>query len=71
MPSTGVPELRRSATSASSSSSRTRRIAAGKAPTPGRMTPSAARTARGSLVIEASAPTRSSAFSTERRLPIP
>ena len=56
MPSTGVPELRRSATSASSSSSRTRRIAAGKAPTPGRITPSAARTAWGSAVIEASAP---------------
>ena len=30
-----------------------------------------ARTASGSLVITASAPTRSSAFSTERRLPIP
>ena len=51
--------------------SRTRSIARGKAPTPGRISPSASRTAPGSAVTVAVAPTCSSAFSTERRLPIP
>ena len=54
MPSTGVPALTRSATRTSSSSSRTLCMAAGKAPTPGRMRPSAARAASGSLVTSAS-----------------
>jgi hypothetical protein len=52
-------------------SSRMTRIAAGKAPTPGSRTPSAARSASWSAVIDVRAPTRASAFSTERRLPIP
>jgi hypothetical protein len=43
----------------------------GKAPTPGSRTPSAARSASWSAVIDVRAPTRASAFSTERRLPIP
>jgi hypothetical protein len=46
-------------------------IAFGKAPTPGRISPSAARIVSASLAIFAVAPTCSSAFSTERRLPIP
>ena len=71
MPRIGTPASRRSAISSSSPSSRTRSIALGKAPTPGRITPSAARTSAASLVIVALAPTCSSAFSTERRLPIP
>ena len=48
-----------------------RPIALGNAPTPGSTTPSAASAAAGSLVISASAPTFSNAFSTERRFPIP
>ena len=47
-------------------------IAFGNAPTPGSTSPSAARSASWSRVITASrAPTCSSAFSTERRLPMP
>ena len=42
-----------------------------KAPTPGSTTPSAAAISSGSAVSRASAPTRSSAFWAERRLPIP
>ena len=51
--------------------SRMRLIAFGKAPTPGRMMPSADRISALSDVSTAIAPTRSAAFSTERRLPIP
>ena len=46
-------------------------IARGNAPTPGTTSPSAARMTSWSFVIVGAAPTRASAFSTERRLPIP
>ena len=47
------------------------RIACGNAPTPGTMIPSAARISSCERVIAAAAPTCASAFSTDRRLPIP
>ena len=71
MPSTGVPAASRSEISPPSSSSSIRSIAFANAPTPGSTRPSASAASSGSLVITASAPTRSKAFSTERRLPIP
>ena len=71
MPSTGVPSPTRASISRSKPSSRTRAIAFGKAPTPGRTRPSAPAAASASAVRTTSAPTCSKAFSTERRLPIP
>ena len=41
------------------------------APTPGRTTPGAAAIRSGSRVTSAACPTRSSAFCTDRRFPIP
>ena len=46
-------------------------MACGKAPTPGRISASARRTAAGSAEISATPPSSSMAFCTERRLPIP
>ena len=46
-------------------------IARGNAPTPGTTRPAAARSAPWSALTSALTPTCSSAFSTERRLPIP
>ena len=66
-----MPSRARSAISASSPSARRLRIAAGNAPTPGTTMPSAALSASWSAVTVTRAPTRSTAFSTERRLPIP
>jgi len=71
MPRIGTPAARRSSISSSRPSARTPSIAFGKAPTPGRISPSAARIVSASLAIVAVAPTCSSAFSTERRLPMP
>ena len=68
-PASPPPRARR--TSSSRPSSRMARIAAAKAPTPGTTRPSAARSASWSAVSATRAPTRSSAFSTLRRLPIP
>ncbi len=71
IPSTGVPLSARSRITSSSPSARSRRIASGNAPTPGTTTASAERISSWSAVRRTSAPTCSSAFSTERRLPIP
>ncbi len=70
-PSSGAPAAARSRRTSSSPSRATLRIASGKAPTPGRITPSAARIASASDVMTGRAPTCSSAFSTLRRLPMP
>ena len=71
MPSIGRPAASSSPISTSNSSSRRLPIALGKAPTPGSTAPSAARISSWSRVRTAVAPARSSAFSTERRLPMP
>ena len=71
MPSIGMPLASSSPIRPSSSRSRMLRIAFGNAPTPGSTAPSDARMVWWSLVITGRAPVRSSAFSTERRLPIP
>ena len=50
---------------------RTASMHAPKAPTPGSTTPAASAISAGSAVRRASAPTRSSAFCADRRLPMP
>jgi hypothetical protein len=70
-PMTGTPAAARSRTSSSRPEARSRRIASGKAPTPGTTSPSAAARTSGSDVSRGSPPTRSMAFSTDRRLPMP
>ena len=70
-PMTGTPAAARSRTSSSRPGARSRRIASGKAPTPGTTRPSAAARTSGSEVRRGSPPTRSKAFSTDRRLPMP
>ena len=71
MPSVGTPCSTRSLSMASRPSPRTASIAFGNAPTPGSTIASAARMRSWSRVISGAAPTRASAFSTERRLPMP
>ena len=70
-PITGTLASTRSRSSRSRASSRTRSMALGIAPTPGRTIAPASRTRAWSLVRMGSAPTCSSALPTERRFPMP
>ena len=70
-PNNGMPPRAQSRSSSSRPSSRSVRMAAGKAPDPGQQQAVGGAQVGGVAVMLARAPTCSSAFSTERRLPIP
>ena len=69
MPSTGVPACTVSVNALSSSRALRLRMALPAAPTPGKITRSAARTRSGSFVMSARTPTSAQARCTLRRLP--